>query len=109
MGGKVDGGDDVIGIDGVWFGDAGDFDDEWSVGLSDARGRSWRRGGACRDREKNDDGVVGFTGFFEGNRGWSRRRHQLVDRGIVEGEFFADFGVVEEEAGDGDFVGFEGF
>lgn len=31
-GGKVDGGDDVIGIDGVWFGDAGDFDDEWSVG-----------------------------------------------------------------------------
>ena len=31
-GGEVDGGDDVIGIDGVWFGDAGDFDDEWSVG-----------------------------------------------------------------------------
>ena len=59
--------------------------------------------------EKNDDGVVGFTGFFEGIDDGADGVISSSDRGIVECEFFADFGVVEEEAGDWDFVGFEGF
>ena len=59
--------------------------------------------------EKNDDGVVGFTGFLEGIEDGADGVISSSDRGIVEGQFFADLGVVEEEAGDGDLVGFEGF
>ena len=65
-GGEVDGGNDVIGIDGVWFGYAGDFDDEWSVGRVMPEGGLGEGEGHPVIRKKNDDGVVGFTGFFEG-------------------------------------------
>ena len=108
-GGEVDGRDDVIGIDGFWFGDAGDFDDKWSVGRVMPEGGLGEGEGHAVIGEKNDDGVVGFTGFFEGIEDGADGVISSSDRGIVEGEFFADLGVVEEESGDGDFVGFEGF
>lgn len=108
-GGEVDGRNDVIGIDGVWFGDARDFDDEWSVGGVMPEGGLCEGKGHAVIGEKNNDGVVGFTGFFECIEDGADGVISSSDRGIVEGEFFPDLRVLEEEAGDGDFVGFEGF
>lgn len=93
--GEVDGGDDVIGIDGVRFGDAGDFDDKWSVGRVMPEGGLGKGEGHAVIGEKNDDGVVGFTGLIKGIEDCADGVISSSDRGIVEGEFFSDLGVVE--------------
>ena len=83
-GGEVDGRDDVIGIDGVWFSDAGDFDNKWSVGRVMPEGGLGEGEGHAVIGEKNDDGVVGFTGFFEGIEDGADGVISSSDRGIVE-------------------------
>ena len=108
-GGEIDGGDHVVFFDRAGFGEAGDADEERGVsGMMPECGFGEGQGHAVIG-EENGDGVVVFAGFLEGIEDGADGVISSSDRGIVEGQFFADLGVVEEEAGDGDLVGFEGF
>lgn len=57
--------------------------------------------------KEEDDGVLIFAGFFEGAENLTEAVVGTTNGGVVLGEFGADSGIIEQEPGDGDFIGCE--
>lgn len=104
---EIDSGDEMLVIDGAGFGDAGPADHQWGAGAVVVELGFGEREGHAVVGEEEDDGALVFAGFLEGAEDLAEAVVGAADGGVVFGELGANLGVVEEEAGDGDFVGGE--
>ena len=104
---EIDSGDEVGVIDGTGLGDAGPADHQGGAGAVVVELGFGEGEGHAVVGEEEDDGALVFAGFLKGAEDLAEAVVGAANGGVVFGELGADLGVVEEEAGDGDFVGGE--